>query len=224
MTAYSLSKRITQLGFSLLSADFAMDARQHVVGRLSRTRSSVMWSRASTESMMIECPSRIQDYCKILENLEYSYLMNDGGVFQIAYTLNKARVESHRLLYFPCPFSLDFERARAFEGGLLDFIKENYLENDGGNIVMRSPLRFDYTGNRVAEFHPASHLTINDPCCRIPARAPLQFDTFMKFILENFYLPAWKTAKILAELRFDQEDECLSDHDKSRAYLQWSYE
>ena len=42
------------------------------------------------------------------------------------------------------------------------------------------------------------------------------FDTFMKFILENFYFD-------VSELAFSHEEDCMSDHDRSRAYLHWTH-
>jgi len=89
------------------------------------------------------------------------------------------------------------------------------------SLLLRSPIRFDYTPTETAEFHPASHLTVNDPSCRIPARAPLSFDTFIKLIFENFYIEAWQSPSVSRGLAFAQEVECLSEHDKGRAYLQW---
>jgi hypothetical protein len=91
------------------------------------------------------------------------------------------------------------------------------------NLLLKSPIRFDYTPGAAADYHPASHITLNDPSCRIPARAPLNFDTFMKFILENFYFDVWRSQAVIRELAFSHEEDCMSDHDRSRAYLHWTH-
>jgi hypothetical protein len=91
------------------------------------------------------------------------------------------------------------------------------------NLLLKSPIRFDYAPGAAADYHPASHITLNDPSCRIPARAPLNFDTFMKFILENFYFDVWRSQAVIRELAFSHEEDCMSDHDRSRAYLHWTH-
>jgi hypothetical protein len=91
------------------------------------------------------------------------------------------------------------------------------------NLLLKSPIRFDYALGTAVDYHPASHITLNDSSCRIPARAPLNFDTFMKFILENFYFDVWRSQAVIRELAFTHEDDCMSDHDRSRAYLDWTH-
>ena len=49
------------------------------------------------------------------------------------------------------------------------------------------------------------------------------FDTFMKFILENFYFDVWRSQAVIRELAFSHEEDCMSDHDRSRAYLHWTH-
>jgi hypothetical protein len=44
----------------------------------------------------------------------------------------------------------------------------------------------------------------------------------MKFILENFYVSACGNREIMAALRFVQEEDCLSSHDRRRAFLNWA--
>jgi hypothetical protein len=111
----------------------------------------------------------------------------------------------------------------AYGGGLLEFIMDAFLDKIEDNLLLRSPVRFDYAPDAAADFHPASHVTINTASCRIPARSPLQFDTFIKFIFENFYLAAWQHPKVARSLAFSLETESLSVHDRGRAYLNWVY-
>lgn len=117
---------------------------------------------------------------------------------------------------------IDRTELAVYGGGLLDYITDTFLSELEQNLFLRSPMRFDFSPADAGEFHPASHLTINSPECRIPARAPLCFDTFIKFLFENFYLDAWKSQKVQRSLAFAYETECLSAHDRGRAYLNWT--
>jgi hypothetical protein len=128
-----------------------------------------------------------------------------------------------RLSYYPCPFRIDRGELEIFGGGLLDFIAEVFMGDLDEHLLLRSPIHFDLAPGATADFHPASHITINDPSCQIPARSPLKFDTFIKFVLENFYLQTWQHSKVGHALAFSQENECLSAHDKGRAYLNWAH-
>jgi hypothetical protein len=168
-------------------------------------------------------PSRVGDYLRILENQDYSYLMSDGGIVQISYTFDRLQISSHRLAFYPCPFDITPHDLSAFDGGLLDLIQNVFMNDLEAGLLLRSPIRFDYSPDCEADFHPASHITINDPSCRIPVSAPMSFSTFMKFILENFYNEAWCNSSISKELVFRQEKSCLSKHDGARAFLTWAY-
>jgi hypothetical protein len=223
MSAETICWRVTRFGFTLLGNEFALDARQHFVEQHTAARKSVTWVRTGDHSLMTSNPARIEDYITLLANQEYSYLMHDGGVIQVAYTFDRDRIERHRLAYYPCPFPITRRDINLYDGGLLDLITDQFMPNIEENLLLKSPIRFDYVPSAAADYHPACHLTVNDPLCRIPARAPLHFDTFMKFILENFYFDAWQNETVVGELAFSHEEDCLSDHDRCRAYLQWTH-
>ena len=226
MSIEALCHRITAFGFTLLEAEFALDAKSHKINNLSKTEKSLMWVREDDSSLMIDNPSRISDYLSILQRQDYSYLMNDGGVIQIAFVYDSNCISQHRLLYHPCPFPIDLHETYQTGDGplpLVDFITERFLDEPDKNLLLRSPIRFDYAPTMAADFHPASHLTINDPSCHIPVRSPLGFDTFIKFIFENFYIEIWRNNKINQLLVLRQEKECLSAHDKQRVFLNWQY-
>ncbi|MFB9262213.1 DUF2290 domain-containing protein [Bradyrhizobium erythrophlei] len=223
MSVEALCRRITDFGFQMLANDFALDARQHKIEQLSAAQKTLMWVRNPLNSLMSGNPARLADYLTILENQEYSYLMRDGGVLQISYVFKGMEIERHRLCYHPCPFAVTFGDIRDFEGGLLELIQNSYMDRLEDSVLMRTPIRFDFAPDQTAPHHPASHITLNDPSCRVPARCPLAFDTFMKFILENFYSDIWEHPTIRNALVFRQEPDCLSAHDRTRAHLHWSH-
>lgn len=223
MTIERLCKRVTDFGFSLLEAELAIDAQAHKVIEISETQKSIIRARDSDVSLVSSIPSKLSDYISLVEARDYSYLMKDGGIIQIAFTYNGNEVEKHRLVFYPCPFSITLEELEKFNGGLSEFIEENFMDALDEYVLSRSPIRFDYDPESGKEFHPASHITFNDRNCRIPAHAPLYFDTFIKFVFENFYLDAWTHPVTAPALSFTQEKPCLSEHDSSRAYLHWEY-
>jgi hypothetical protein len=222
MSAEALCKRVTEFGFKLLEHGFALDARQHTVARRSNSTKDLIWARDGAQALIISTPLRVADYLSLIERLEYSYLMHDGALVQIAYIIKNKKIEKHRLVFYPCPFEIVLADLQRHEGGVLDYIIDNFMSNVEANVVLKSPIRFDFAPEAAQDFHPASHITINDPSCRIPVRAPLSFDTFMKFILENFYVDACHNREIMAALRFAIEPDCLSPHDRGRAFLNWT--
>lgn len=171
---------------------------------------------------MTGCPSTVDCYRSLIKASDYSYLMNDGGVIQIALTYDGRRIAAHRFLYHPCPFHITKAAVDEFGGGLLDFIDDRFMDDVEDNLLLRSPIRFDHAPEAATESHPASHLTLNDPDCRIPARSPLQFGTFLEFVLRNFYIDAWRHPACSRLRHFRHEDEvCLTSGDRSRLHLNW---
>ena len=217
-----LARRITEFGFNLLGSGFALDARAHAVAQLSNTRSSLMWVREDPDaSLIIDDPARIMDFVSLLERKEYSFLMHDGAIVQLSYTFEGSAIDRHRLLYYPCPFSLDTSLLEEFNVSLADLIREVYLEDLEKSIALKSPVRFDFAPEAATDFHPASHITINERTCRIPVRSPMRFDQFMKFVLENFYPHVLRDEAIARRLVSDHDAECLSDHDRGRMHFTW---
>jgi hypothetical protein len=223
MSVIALARRITEFGYILLDAEFAVDARPHIVRSLSTSRKSISTRRGAIPSIFTRCPAKLTDYIALLEAHDYSYLMGDGGVIQIAMTYNGDDIERSRLSYHPCPLEVLQHDVNAFDGSFVDLIQEILAQDRDDSVVLRSPIRFDFDPEAAAESHPASHVTINDPSCRIAARAPLSFDTFMRFVLEHFYPEAWRVSAISGSLVFRHENECLSELDRSRLHISWSH-
>jgi hypothetical protein len=222
MSVPALARRITEFGFDLLSSEFALDARQHVTASLSTTHSSLMWQRDDPNgSLIIDDPARIMDYLALIERKEYSYLMDDGAIVQVSYIFERETINRHRLLYYPCPFSIDLSLLEEFGAGLSDLIREVYMQDLERNVALKSPIRFDYAPESAAVFHPASHITVNKGTCRIPVRSPVRFDQFMRFVLENFYPHILKEERIANAILKEHDVECLSEHDRGRIHLTW---
>ena len=68
MSPEALCKHVTQVGFTLLEAEFALDARPHKIENLSATRKSLIWVRDENSSLMTANPSKVGDYLSLLEH------------------------------------------------------------------------------------------------------------------------------------------------------------
>lgn len=222
MSVGALARRITEFGFLMLRSEFALDARAHVASALGRSRNSVMWAREDeSASLILDDPACIANYVALLDRRDYSYLMGDGAIIQISYTFEGNSIDRHRLLYHPCPFSIDTSFLEEPDLSLSDLIREFYMQDPVQSVALSSPIRFDYAPEDAADFHPASHLTLNKQTCRIPVRAPMRFDQFMKFVLENFYPDILKDEAIVGAILDDRDTECLSGHDRGRIHMTW---
>ena len=180
MNVKQLCAHITNFGFDLVGAELALDVKYHIAKEMAGNRTSLIWVRDQDAPLLIGNPSTLDCYRSLIEAKDYSYLMNDGGVIQIALTYDGRRIEAHRFLYHPCPFPVTKAAVDEFGksgSGLLDFIDGNFMDNVKDNLLLRSPIRFDYAPDAATESHPASHLTLNDPECRVSGAftAPVRY-------------------------------------------------
>jgi hypothetical protein len=140
MTTEATCRQVAQFGFTMLENGFALDARHHVVRSLSATRKSLMWARNVDATLITGNPARLDDYISVLGNHEYSYLMNDGGVIQIAYIFDRDQIEGHRLVYFPCPFPISRRDLSPYgDAGILDLINDQLMTEIEENLLLKSP-------------------------------------------------------------------------------------
>jgi hypothetical protein len=221
MSLASLVRRITEFGYLLIERGFALDARAHRLLTLSKDEAAIIWSKSGGQGMMISNPARLKDYIDLIDTKNYSYLMMDGAIIQMSFLFTKEKIAGHRLLYYPCPFELDNELINETGSSIVDFIKEVCLPSIEKDIILKSPIRFDYAPEAAKDYHPSSHVTINNSDCRIPVRAPMRFDQFIRFILENFYPVTVSEGKVFGAILGGRDEECLSEHDRSRLHLSW---
>lgn len=222
MSLAALCRRINEFGFELLAKELALDARVHTLETLSRTRSTIMWRREDpSATLMVASPPKVGDYLALLEGGEYSYLLGDGSLIQIAYTFEGDAIERHRLLYHPCPFVLDNELLQIPDVTISDLIREIYLSNVEHELALKAPIRFDFAPSDAGVDHPASHATFNEASCRIPVRAPMRFDGFMQFVLANFYPVALGENGVSDSIIRGDDVECIVEGDRRKMHITW---
>lgn len=222
MTAASLCKKVSDFGFALLEHGCAIDAQSHTVDNGPRNIRRMSWPRDPAVSNMSPANPTFADYLQILKEKNYSYLMRDGAIVQLQYTFAGRDITKHRIVYWPCPFDIQ-STLDAIEEPIVDVIEQMFMPDAGTSAVLRGALRFDFAPNQAAPGHPASHLTLCDIDCRIPVRSPITFDTFARFMLENFYSDVWAVNAIRSRLSFHQEPSSLDQSDLQRMHFNWQY-
>ena len=222
MSAFALGKRVSAFGFSMLERGHALDAQSHIVTEYANGVCALSWMRTDNSPLMIPAFPRVDDYVDVLRNRNYSFLMSDASIVRLLYTLKGAKIIKHCVTYWPSPFVFD-DYALSAEEPLVDVIESFYLDKAREETVLVGQLRFDYDPSSAASNHAASHLTLNRPECRIPVRSPLSFDTFMRFVLENFYQAAWADKPIRDQLKFKQETSCLHKDDTRKIHMNWQH-
>jgi len=132
----------------------------------------------------------LDDYRAWVDSGSFSALLFDGALLQLTYDVDGGTVSGHRLAYVPCPYRLDPVMVR--EDPILDLI-ELHVDSEPANMVLNSPVRFDFDPRSAHEGHPSAHMTINSPSCRIACIAPMHVRRFADFIFRHFYSDIWKT-------------------------------
>lgn len=123
-------------------------------------------------------------YTELEQNNQYHIKLPDGGLLIFQYTFNdSAELVKHRLGYFPSPILPSVEEAP-------ELYEYDHLYGDILlHRIVRFPVRFDFDpANYKPRLHPHSHLTLGQfDNCRIPASSAISPNTFLLFILRNFY-------------------------------------
>jgi len=163
---------------------------------INREKKVIVWQGQTDISLALKNISYEEIYEEIDKAKNYNIKMLDGALIQIMYSFSNRgkQLAAHRLAFFPSPHKESYdENPQAYEE--LYFGECVYYD-----IVMkhaiRFPIRFDYdddSSKHVDMVHPKSHLHLGQyEHCRIPVRSPLTPNTFIKFILRNFYYSAYE--------------------------------
>ncbi|WP_011117017.1 DUF2290 domain-containing protein [Corynebacterium glutamicum] len=148
----------------------------------------------------------------------YSVLLLDGSLLQITYEVGAGKIIGHRLAYIPCPYDIDRDLLVSGEP-ILDIIGL-YSQTD---LVLRSPIRFDFDPQAASPEHPAVHFTINNSNCRIACAAAFHPLKFLDFVFRNFYPKYWKNHQsfFLQGAYRDIKHDLDVDFDKKIPHFSW---
>jgi hypothetical protein len=179
-----LIQNINDLIFEWQKCGLVYDSRNHKGYVKSKGVTEVTWGNDGFILKDQEF-STISEYCALIENKQYSILLNDGSFFQISYSLKRNKIIKHRLCWYPSPIRISTEDLQ--NSNISDLILDKMDSLDLNEFKNRSPIRFDYAPDQKSEEHAEVHLHINEESCRIPVKSPLCLRKFICFIINNFY-------------------------------------
>lgn len=140
----------------------------------------------------------LEQYVSIYETGAYHGILFDGSIIRVQLKFEKNILVQESLLYWPAPIIIpedDIDELGVREAANLYFSEINVASK---NFAMRSPLRYDFDSSNDNEHHPAAHVHMQHSECRLSAKRPICFNTFIKFIFTNFYPDVYP--KVLDEL------------------------
>lgn len=126
-------------------------------------------------------------YQELDANNAYHMKLPDGGLLIFQYFFENRDLLKHRLAFFPSADLPTYDEA------------PHLYENDAlfGDVTLtrlvRFPIRVDYDPlSHKDVLHPKCHLSLGQfDGCRIPVAGPIMPNTFLMFLLRNFYTRAY---------------------------------
>lgn len=230
MTPNDVRSEITRLAAELLRVGLAISINTPVISR-EGPAVRVTWPNWHKEpALFSSTPSfSLLEYRRFLVGNHFICLMQDGGMIQISFDFQNARLVGHRMCCYPCPLLLprDFTVSDTDEldlllleelQGQMDAI-ERRADPAEVRLRLRSPVRFDYVRDSGA--HPDSHLHISGPDVRVPVISPLSIGHFVQFVIRHFYESAWADMGLAAVTRWPiaQRSRCISSDDELQLHL-----
>lgn len=122
-----------------------------------------------------------------ITNGHYSAVLFDGSLLQFSYEYASNTLIAHRLAYVPAPAWIDPDVVAEF--GIYDVVEAEL--DDIKRVRFASTVRFELDLAGAAPGHPAAHMTLNSPDCRVPCMTPMRLGMFLRFILGQFYPNVW---------------------------------
>ena len=129
----------------------------------------------------------LNQYISIYETGAYHCILFDCSIIRACFKFHKNILLQESLLYWPAPIIISEEEVD--ELGIREAVNMYFSDEDSRNkkAIMRSPLRFDFDPSNTSDLHPATHVHMQHADCRISAKRPICFNTFIKFVFKNFY-------------------------------------
>jgi hypothetical protein len=216
MTTFkSVATEIRNLLSLLLKSELAILVNP-VVERRAGARLRVTWQAplVARRSLLGESFATVSEYAGFVGSQMYSAVLFDGALLQISYDFVGHDIVGHRLCYYPCPFDIQENLLR--EEPLVDVI-DLYRFSDRSQMFLRSPCRFDFDDNNIAEAHPRVHLHIIKGHCRWPVSHPVSIGEFIDFTFRHFYPQVWRVHSFLRNWPQDKVGRRTIERSEERA-------
>ncbi len=157
----------------------------------------VSWPPTRKEFLPTRAVPTPDDYRHWVAIGAYSAVLADGALLQFTYECIGGTLTAHRLAYVPSPFAMD--RDLLAQEPILD-VFDMYANGRPADVILATTIRFDYDPGNASTGHPAVHLTVNSPSCRIACASPLRIGRFIDFVFRHFYPDEWRLHPYLARL------------------------
>ncbi|MFW5394075.1 DUF2290 domain-containing protein, partial [Yersinia sp. 2544 StPb PI] len=176
----AMVNHLNKLCFEWDKAGLSLGSNRSCIRQMGGGASLITWD---SENIVLKDNefSSLAEYITLLSSSQYTFVLFDGSLIQISYTINRNEIVGHRLCWYPSP--IDIKGVNEIDDIILklqDILRENcelleehltspeiiYPVNLKG-IYNRSPLRFDYSimpDNKKDE-HPDVHLHISNENC-----------------------------------------------------------
>jgi hypothetical protein len=170
----------SRLGRILLDSRYAMDG------------STITWERYRTG--IHNHVNYLHEYRWVIDERQYSFLLNDGGAVQLHYAFDTKNLVKARQCYYPSPFKMPDKIGDWPETDLsLDELLA-VADDSGGSLTKPaairatawSHIRFDFDGSATS--HDLAHLQYSAAnTFRVPSGSVLSPFVFIDMILRSFY-------------------------------------
>src|SRR5690606_32666839 len=104
----------------------------------SGSHTEVTFPGATHMSVALKDKAYVEIYEALAAERAYAALLPDGAMLQMSYTFNGAKLERHRLAFFPSPYLEDFQRDPDI------YMQEGMYSDVVGRNVVPFPIRFDF--------------------------------------------------------------------------------
>lgn len=141
----------------------------------------IEWKNCENLSVSLKNLDYDTIYNELSKNRQYNLKLADGMMIQLLYKVKNNKIVSHRLSMFPSRNLECYQNEpELYE---MDCVFSDVLAKN----VVTFPVRFDYDIEDKPD-HPNSHLSLGQyKNCRIPVYGPIMPNTFINFVLKNFY-------------------------------------
>ena len=223
MTAASVRRKVSDFMTDLLAKEIAILSNPHILTS-SGSKSTVTWAGGNhvASGMFTNFDEACwREYLDFVRNGVFSTVLFDGSLLQVTYYFHRESVVGHRLCFYPCPVIFDSEELsnEFFELSLETMAAVHFFDKSRS----RSPLRFEYDPEAARSGHPATHLHVNWPSCRIPVKSPVDFSQFLQFVFQNFYPEIWREHQDgLFNIGRDSYDVTIQEEENREMHINWA--
>ena len=216
MTPQATTQQIRDIINSLIVASLVNHQMYPACRKIGKLTSVIIDGSPDLSTSMKSLP--YEDIYNALRSAgAYHMQMIDGALVQLLYTFENNNLLSHRLAYFPSPLLESYDEAAEF------YDHEPLFGDIFSKISIRSPIRFDYSSSDKEYIdidHPRSHMTIGKhKSCRVPVSGPLTPFRFMRFLLRNFYGPAYSSVNFDTKATQSRFADTISSNEKKILHI-----